>query len=74
MLMQALKLWVIYWSPKKFAGMYVMREWIVDGARLLPGRARSAFTLREARTLIPAGAQNLGRCGPDDPVVVETWI
>ena len=67
-------MFVVYFSPKGYAGMYVTKAWFILDGHLQPGRPQPNFTLKEARAMVPEGCVNLGRCGPDDEAVFETWI
>ncbi len=76
----ALRMYVIYYSPRDYPGMYVVREWYVhDRARSASEPCAVAPTLEEARAKLRAlprgpGLYKLGPHPDDDPTVVEVWV
>ncbi len=71
----ALEMFVIYFNPKDFPNLFVVRRWTVDGGRPLPTPDHwIANSLDDARGLVPYGLVPLARDPSDDPVIVESWI
>jgi phosphohistidine phosphatase SixA len=70
------RIFVVYFNPSDFLGLYVVREGVVqdDGSTLFSPLARSGQTLDEVRQHIPHDMTRLERHPNDDPVIVETWL
>lgn len=67
--------WTIYQGASDVAAPFCARPWAVDaGGVQLVGPAVAAWSLGEARALVPAGLYRIGRADSDDPVIVETWL
>lgn len=71
--MTGLRMFTIYDHPRDFPGGFVVREWDVTGAKIMPLTAWTAPTLEAARELVPPGLVCMAD-GADDPVIVETWL
>ena len=69
--MQDFFLWTIYFNPRDYPGLYVVRKFNWDKPTK---EFYTAKTLTEARTYIPSGLINMNRQPNDDPVIIETWI
>lgn len=66
-----LEIWVVYYDPLDFPGLYVARKWLTD----VPTKERYiGDTLEQVRQCIPEGKILLMRDPSDDPKIVEIWI
>lgn len=72
--MKNISIYTIYNSPKDYPGKYVVREWITQGGKPMPGECSAFPSLTMARNSIPRGLFCTGRNSGDDPVIVETWL
>lgn len=72
---QDLKMWTIYWNPKDYPELYVVRKFFVAGGIVTPG-AVGAVTknLDVARASIPPECVRISPEPNDDQVIVESWI
>lgn len=67
--------WVIYWNPRDYPGLFVVREHKIGPGWHAPvPECKTARTLEEARKLIPPGFTWLPRNPADDSPIVEIWI
>ena len=73
---RCLMFYVIYFDPKDFPGMYVVRRHRVARASVLP--EIQAFwigeSLDEARARVPEGSICIPRDKEDEPQIVESWV
>lgn len=75
MVEKLLTIFTIYEKPKDQPEHFVVRQWFTNGERdPLPGEAKLAKTLGEARAWIPHGLVRFDRNPADDPSIIETWI
>lgn len=66
-----LEIWVVYYDPLDFPGLYVARKWLRD----VPTKERYiGDTLEQVRQCIPEGKILLARDPNDDPKIIEIWI
>lgn len=66
--------YAIYDSPADFPGLFVVREWTIEGTDIIPGSAQAVATLERARELIPPGYTFLAPMPGDVEHLIETWI
>lgn len=71
-----LPIWVIYYSPKDFPGLYVLRAQYVTRAGTIEfaKEARTESSLEKIRGHLPPGLTLIGRQPQDEPQIVECWI
>lgn len=71
-----LPIWVIYYSPKDYPGLFVLRAQYLNGDGTLSHSALaiSAQTLEKIRGHLPPGLTLIGRQPQDEPQIVECWI
>lgn len=70
----ALIVWVVYWSPSDFPGLWVLRpQWALPDGQVVV-HPRPAITPRYELLPIPEGLVRIPRDPEDDPTIVEVWI
>ena len=70
-LMKDFFMWTIYFNPRDYPGLFVVRKFNWDKPTK---EFYTAKTLTEARKYIPDGLINMNRQLMDDPIIIETWI
>lgn len=71
--MTVVRQYAIYEHPSDYPDGYVVREWRIDSGTPVPGEARTAATLEDARGLLPAGVEKVP-VPENDPAILEVWM
>lgn len=66
--------YIIYDRPKDYPDHFVVREFDIFPNLVVPGRCRLAYSLEQARNLVPPGLALVQPDPSDDPVIVEIWL
>ena len=73
--MPSMELYVVYFNPSDYPGMYVVRRQVAGRGTVTPDRRPLGVstTLDQVRCSLPPGLTLIPRHPDDDPCIVEVW-